>query len=499
MSRAIRKVACTLRTVRILESVTQKRSKLELAWASQTDGLPGHEQRLIRDMCSGTLRHLHYYSRLLDWHAPPEVSDDEKVRLLAAAALYQHEHMDSPLKEKLLVECTAALGKPWATALVARALQVVPQLSAQERSIALTEASACSMPDWLYTKLDRGAVPTSAYASLLLERPDFLCLCVPPASPFGTPAEYIKALASQGLTASESGIAPLGVVIHERPSDVAALPGVAERSVHIQDVAQQYGLSRLSPLAPGERVLDATAAPGGKTRCLVAHQPHVEVVAVERSRRKADALRTALRSSSPPPSVKVICGDASDPAGWWDGEPFSAVLLDPPCSSSGLLRTLPEVKVHIEPTDVETLQGIQLKLLRAVWPTLRPGGELLYTTCSLLDAENSKIIGRFLKETPEAIPVELALPPGCMGAGLRARRRQGRATSSSHREGEPKGKASPGRTGQRRKQGRTDGRRRFVSAPLPRLAATRPHGGVTFYPSPFSHSGGFVALLRKAV
>ena len=415
------------------------------------------------------MRHLEYYSRLVDWHSPPKASDDLDVRLLASAALYQQENTATPQVVRAAAECCTRMQRPWAKEVVESLLTVVPNLSRAERNTALTDASKLSLPPWLYRKLNRGAVPLRQYAHLLLERPDFLCVCVPPS--FSSRESYIRELRKLDptpLEAAKSNVAPLAVVIHARPSDVASLPGVRSRHVHVQDAAQQFGLSLLSPLAHGERVLDATAAPGGKTRCLLAHQPHARVLAVERNRVKAEKLREALRASAvagseaPAPSVHVIRADVGNPRSWWDGEQFGAVLLDPPCTSTGLLRTIPEVKVHCDPlVDLPALREIQLRLLRGVWPTLKPGGELLYTTCSLLDEENEKVVGAFLKETPDAAFVDISLSRPALGVS------RGHANNR-------------------------DDRAEDVS-----LAVKRPYGGVLFYPSSQNHNGAFVALLRK--
>ena len=191
MSRAANRAAITLRAVRILKAVVGERQKLSTASASATT-LPSHQAGLLRDVCSGTLRHLDYYSRLVDWHAPSQAVDDLEFRLLAAASLYQYERTQARHIKRNIAECCDALGRSWASPIMSNLLDVVPHLSDAERGEILTDASELSLPPWLHRKLLRGAVPLDAYAHSLLERPDFLCVCVPPSQ--GGRASYIDAL-----------------------------------------------------------------------------------------------------------------------------------------------------------------------------------------------------------------------------------------------------------------------------------------------------------------
>lgn len=461
MSRAQRRVNLAIGTVRILRTVVERKTKLEVAWSAEKALWP-HDGRVLRDMCSGTLRHLEHYSRFVDYYAEPHAADQFAFKLLACSFLYQQEHMENAPSFEAIRTTAAAVSssvvqKSWAPKAMTSFLDTMSTLSAEERLRSQTEASRLSLPPWLYRELSHAPVPISAFAPLCLQRPDSLSLCVP------APREdYLSELYTHdaSLSVGASEIVPLGVVIHSRPRDVdMAVPGLAEKRVHVQDLAQQYGPSRLRPVPPGERVLDATAAPGGKSRCLLRHQPHVagHLIAVEQNRRKANALRESL------PAATVICADAADPSQWWDGKPFAAILLDPPCTATGLLRALPEIKVHRSVDDVDILRAMQLRLLKGVWPMLKPGGELLYSTCSLLDAENCDVLRDFLDQYPDALAVKLR-PPSAS------------TTSRTFR--------ALGR------------RNKHDVPPSVSIAASRPHGGITFYPS-LTHQGGFAAILRK--
>ncbi|KAL3905207.1 MAG: hypothetical protein SGPRY_010995 [Prymnesium sp.] len=258
-----------------------------------------------------------------------------------------------------------------------------------------TAASELSLPSWLYGELAK-STPLPTYGPLTLLRPDFVGLRLQP--PLLSPPSYTRKLAQLGMKASPSPLSPTALILHSRPSDVTTLPGWGE-AVRVQDAMQQWALSLLSPPPQGGRVLDACAAPGGKTRGLLSltsdvSQPPTRVTSLEVSPRKCEQMRAAFRKEG---RVEVVCGDASE-AGWWDGEMFDRVVADVPCSGTGIMRTRPEVKVHQTEESVAGLQKTQLAILASLWPLLRPGGELLYSTCSLISKENEDVVKEFMRD-----------------------------------------------------------------------------------------------------
>lgn len=461
MKSAARVATTSLRAVRVLRNVVEKSWKLEAAWKHETQSLPKHESQLLRDVSSGTLRHLHEYSRLIDYCAPShQLTDDVVLRLLAASTLYQIHHSERSPSTAVLsqgaTQCCAPLERPWASRFLSAMFHTLSQLSERELRDTHTSASRLSLPEWLYERLradDRHAL--AKYGPILLQRPDSLCVCVPKDR-----ERYVRRLRAAGFRASASEFAPFAVHLHARPRDVeGALPGLSERAVHVQDAVQQYGPGLLRKMAPGDRVLDACAAPGGKSLALLAHQPTISLVALDKNPRKVRGLREALSRvrarrgagvqadattahGAHGMSPSVLCADAADVDTWWDGRRFSAIIVDPPCTATGLMRALPEVKVHRTAADLSPLNELQLRLLRSLWPLLEQGGELLYSTCSILACENDGVIGAFVREMGDARPSRLSRPQGAM-------------------------------------------------------CASRPHGGLVFYPSE-RHQGGFVALIRKS-
>ncbi|KAL1511813.1 hypothetical protein AB1Y20_005099 [Prymnesium parvum] len=425
-------VARSLRTVRVLRAVVERHSSLERAWASECARLPRAAQSDLRDLCSGSLRHLETYRYALSRLAAP-LADDTPLQLLAAATAYELQHHARKPRSlpRRLAACCDALGRPAAAEEIAAAAAAL----ARGGFVDHTAASALSLPAWLHAALAK-ASPLEAYGELCLRRPDFLGLHVG-----GGGAEaYARRLEEEGMEARASELAEGGVVVLSRPRDVAALPGVAEGRVHVQDLVQQWGVALLAPR--GGRMLDACAAPGGKTRAWLSRRAEGEVLALERSERKARRMEALFREE---PRVAVRCGDATAPAAWWDGKPFDAIIADVPCSATGIMRSRPEVKVHQTPETVEALQQTQLAILRALWPLLRRGGQLLYMTCSLLSTENEEVVRKFLKDKAISATIHLPpTPPSMLGSPL----------FQTHRH------------------------------------------GVTIYPST-THQGGFAALLEK--
>ena len=236
----------------------------------------------------------------------------------------------------------------------------------------------------------------------------------------GSGAAYVQRLAAQGRAASVLADPALGgqAVVLAQPSPVGQLPGFAEGEVSVQDAAAQraagllVGASRdgrFAALAPGARVLDACAAPGGKTAHLL-ELADLDVLALDSDALRLARVQDTLNRLRLTAELKV--GDARNPSGWWDGRPFAAILLDAPCSASGIVRRHPDVRWLRRPDDITTLARLQAQMLDALWPLLAPGGRLLYATCSLFKGEGHVPTAAFLQRLG---PSEATLDPGSPG------------------------------------------------------------------------------------
>ncbi|MBL8327558.1 MAG: 16S rRNA (cytosine(967)-C(5))-methyltransferase RsmB [Rubrivivax sp.] len=247
-----------------------------------------------------------------------------------------------------------------------------------------------------------------------------------------TPGDYLQQLESAGLSARldplpglrgagqlPPGAAqePLSITL-DQPCAVSRLPGFADGWVSVQDSSAQVAAplllggspaQPLPPLPPGARVLDACAAPGGKTAHLL-ELAELELLALDQDAARLLRVRENLQRLGL--RAQVQAGDARQPVAWWDGRPFDAILLDAPCTASGIVRRHPDVRWLRRASDVEALAQTQAALLDALWPLLRPGGRLLYATCSLFKAEGSHQIDAFLQRQPGGTALLHPASPG---------------------------------------------------------------------------------------
>jgi 16S rRNA (cytosine967-C5)-methyltransferase len=191
---------------------------------------------------------------------------------------------------------------------------------------------------------------------------------------------------------------------------VQQLPGFAEGQVSVQDAASQLAAHLLAP-EQGMRVLDACAAPGGKTAHLLeCASGQLDLTALDVSAERLKQLESNLRRLGL--RAKVLVGDATEPATWWDGRPFDRILVDAPCTATGVIRRHPDIKLLRRAADIPQLVSRQRLLLERLWPLLKPDGKLLYSTCSLLQAENQALVADFL------VAGMAQLDPGTPAPGL---------------------------------------------------------------------------------
>jgi 16S rRNA (cytosine967-C5)-methyltransferase len=221
----------------------------------------------------------------------------------------------------------------------------------------------------------------------------------------GSRDTYLADLRAAGIGAESCAFSRDGIRLLQ-PCDVKTLPGFAEGRVSVQDEAAQLAADLLD-LAPGQRVLDACAAPGGKTCHLLEAEPGLqEAIALDLEPARLARVQENLDRLQL--QATLIAADGRDVATWWDGKPFQRILLDAPCSATGVIRRHPDIKLTRQADDISALATLQGELLDALWPTLAVGGVLLYATCSVLPQENSDNIGAFLQRTPGARELDIA-------------------------------------------------------------------------------------------
>jgi 16S rRNA (cytosine967-C5)-methyltransferase len=215
--------------------------------------------------------------------------------------------------------------------------------------------------------------------------------------------EVIARLREAGIAAEPFDPLP-GAIWLPEPVAETKLPEPVRNEVVIQDIGAQWAAPLLA-VRPGERVLDACAAPGGKALHLL-DSAAIDLTLVEKEESRYRAMLARFPELSE--RAQAIVGDAREPHAWWDGRPFDAILLDAPCSGSGVVRRHPDIKWLRRVSDLETFRTVQQALLTALWPLLRPGGRLLYVTCSVFAEENERVIAKFLNNHNDAkrVPTE---------------------------------------------------------------------------------------------
>ncbi len=209
---------------------------------------------------------------------------------------------------------------------------------------------------------------------------------------------YLKSLHDEELEAHAGSYSSEAIYL-EKPVDIKTLPGFENGSISVQDEAAQLAAHILN-VKPQQRVLDACAAPGGKTCHLLELEPSLKLTALDNSAARSERIVENLQRLQLEADVKVA--DASEVETWWDGELFDRILLDAPCSATGVIRRHPDIKLLRRRSDIKKIGAEQTKILNALWPLLAPGGILLYATCSVLKAENDTVITAFLANHPDA-------------------------------------------------------------------------------------------------
>ena len=381
--------------VRVLTEVLEQGHSLSAVLPRILAATTTAEQGLAQELCYGTLRWLPRLqavaARLLE---RPLRARDLDVHALLLVGLYQLLYLNIPSHAavSLTVEAAAALGKEWAKGLLNAALRrLLRERDALLCVVDRDETAALAHPKWLLQQL-REAWPSQwpAIVETNNTRPP---LTLRVNALHGVRTSYQARLTQAGIAAAVVPHAPTALTL-TTPLAVEQLPGFAAGDVSVQDAAAQLAAGLLQ-LQPGQRVLDACAAPGGKTGHILESCPGLSLLALdrepERLRRVAENLaRLGLEA-------ELISGDAGTPDAWWDGQPFDRILLDAPCSGSGVIRRHPDIKTLRRPEDIATLAAEQQRLLHALWPLLKPGGMLVYVTCSILPAENGRQVATFLQ------------------------------------------------------------------------------------------------------
>lgn len=383
-----------------------------LAGKSLSDSLPGRvaslgtaDQALVAELTYGCCRwyqQLEFIARGL--LRKPLKSRDRDVHLLILLGLYQLRHTRVPAHAAVGETAGAArqFGKTWAVSLINGVLRRFQrEKDAIISRVSGDEDAQVSMPSWLRERIEQDwSNQSSDMLQQLLQRaPMTLRVNLSRI----TRDEFLQQLKAEGIDATIHPVVPTAVNL-KKPMAVDKIPGFLGGLVSVQDAGAQLA-GELLPLDQGDQVLDACAAPGGKTGHLLEKMPGISVSALDVDEQRLDRVRSNLARLRL--DAEVICDDAAIPSGDWAKIQYDKILLDAPCSATGVLRRHPDIKLLRRPSDIGGLAARQQELLEAMWRILKPGGKLLYVTCSVLSQENREQISRFIYNHQDATLIHL--------------------------------------------------------------------------------------------
>ncbi len=358
------------------------------------------DRAFIQAICYGVCR---FYSRLdvvlSHLLEKPMKEKDGDIHALLLVGLYQLIEMRVPPHAAVAetVNAASAFKKTWAKGLVNAILREYLRRHEEIQSSISSEIEAqYAHPAWWIHAIQE-AWPDHWQAILQAnnEHPPFSLRVNRQRI---SRENYLACLSAQSLEASPIVETDDGVII-ETPISVEALPGFAAGDVFVQDGAAQLA-APLMELKKELRVLDACAAPGGKLTHLLEIEPALlSVVAIDKDAKRLLSIKENLTRLKL--QAHCICDDILRVEHWWDGELFDRILLDAPCSASGVIRRHPDIKLLRQPEDISALAKTQLQLLQTLWPLLKPGGLLVYATCSIFPEENVEVMQAFLQLHPE--------------------------------------------------------------------------------------------------
>ena len=400
-----------LAAARALAAVLNGKASLNSSLPLQLDKVEARDRGFTQDLAFGTARWQPRLSALAEkLLQKPFKAADADVEALLLVGLYQLLYTRVPAHAAIgeTVGCADKLKKPWAKGLLNAVLRRAQRDSAEllaemERDPVVRTAH----PRWLQKSLkafwpeqwEAICAANNAHPPMILRvnRRHHSC------------DAYMQLLAQAGVAGSACTFSQDGIVL-EQACDVRDLPGFTDGWISVQDEAAQLAADLLD-LAPGQRVLDACCAPGGKTCHLLEAEPGLKgVVAIDLEAKRLVRVRENLDRLKL--DAQLIACDARNTGEWWDGQGFQRILLDAPCSATGVIRRHPDIKLTRQPDDILALATLQGELLDALWPTLEVGGVLLYATCSTLPTENTEVVEAFLARTPGARELDLATAAG---------------------------------------------------------------------------------------
>ena len=384
---------------RVLNAVIGAREPLDLALPVADARLPDPRDRaLLRAIVRAALRHrFRYVAALATLLNKPLPREQGLVFELLIVGLAQLDQGITPAYAAVnaTVAAARALKRPQYAGLVNAILRRAPAALAE---VATRDDAQIRFehPRWLLERLQRDW--PEQWPDIVAANNEIAPTWLRVHTPHARRDQVQGWLAAHDFATTTHPLLGDALILAESAS-IPTLPGFAEGAFAVQDGAAQFAVDVLGATA-GQRVLDACAAPGGKTAHIAARTPGVDLVALEANPVRMPRLNANLKRMGV--VCEVLCADATAPDTWWDGRLFDRILIDAPCSGTGVIRRHPDIRWLRRPQDVIAAIELQSRLLDALWPLLAPGGRLVYATCSVLSDENAHQLAAFLARTPDA-------------------------------------------------------------------------------------------------
>ena len=372
-----------------------------------SDNLQSRDAAFARMISFGVLRFYHQLTaQLSPFIKKPLKTKDLDVQLVMLMALYQIQHMRVPdyAVVDAAVKSMRKSKKKWAANLVNAVLRnFIRQQEGNSATELATDEAKYSHPQWIIDRFKKDW--PDSWRDILIANNQQAPMTLRVNSQKNTRDEFVQALNEQNIKSETVADIPSALILAEA-KDVKQIPGFNDGWFSVQDAGAQLAAQILQP-AQGDRVLDACAAPGGKTAHMFELQPEINLTALDISESRLERVQENCQRLGFDP--KLLTADATSTDDWWDGVLFDKILLDVPCSASGVIRRHPDIKHLRRADDIEVLQQTQRDILLKNWQLLKPGGNLLYATCSMFKAENEQQVSWFLENTADAKLVELGV------------------------------------------------------------------------------------------
>ena len=399
---------------RVLNEVIRLNKHLDLALAVDSNGLTDtREKRLTQELCYGVMRWFHqliFITNILI--NKPLKKKDTDILALILSGLYQIKFLRIPDHASISASVDAAnsLNKPWAKDLINAVLRRYQrECELINNKINESMVARNSHPEWIIKKLKLQW--PDYWQGILSANNKHPPLHIRLNQTKTLAQQYIDELEKQGIEYTTSKMVDMGISI-SNPVNVDKLPGFSLGNVSIQDFGAQLAAPLLE-CQPGQRVLDACAAPGGKTGHILELERNLsDVIAVELDENRTPLLQDTLNRLSL--KATIIQDDVINTDNWWDGNPFDRILLDAPCSAIGVIRRHPDIKYLRKSEQLSHFASSQNKMLNALWPLLKPGGRLVYCVCSIFYEETDEQIAAFSSQYKDARIVPIYADWGVM-------------------------------------------------------------------------------------